>query len=219
MVMSELNRNVLPPTGPHAEIQSVYVIDDDLDLRSSLQFLLSTWGITVAAFADAPAFLKSVADLAPAPVILDVRMPSVDGMQLFSELIERNIDWPVIFLTGHGELAVAVSALKLGAVDFLEKPVAAADLQICLDRAFDKLKRDQIVAAGKMAAKATWGLLTAREKEVLNGLSQGLSNKQVAFNLALSTRTVEMHRANALRRLRVRSLAEVVTIMTKQTQI
>lgn len=201
--------------GSAAARRHVHVVDDDLDIRNSLQFLLSTWDMLAVPFSDAVSFLDQVATLTPGPIIVDVRMPRMDGVQLLAELRGLDVNWPIIFLTGHGELSVAVSAFKLGAADFLEKPVSAGQLEQCVGRAFEALDRMQAIAASKAIASSLWSLLTVREREVIDGLCEGLSNKQVAFNLSISPRTVEMHRSNALRSLRVRSLAEVVTLRNK----
>jgi len=181
----------------------------------SLQFLLSTRGLEVTQFSSAVDFLEAISGLAPAPIISDVRMPRLDGLQLMSELVQRDINWPVIFLTGHGEIGVAVKALKLGATDFLEKPVAATDLDACLKRAFVNMEQVQSIASDKKSAQQQWALLSTREREVLTELCRGSSNKQVAFKLSISPRTVEMHRANALRILVVRSISEVLTIKVR----
>lgn len=190
----------------------VYVIDDDADLRDSLKFLLSTRNASVLAFTGAQDFLDIVAGLNPAPLIIDVRMPVMDGLQLLEELANRRIHWPSVFLSGHGEIAVAVRALKLGAADFLEKPVAAAELEECLTKQFLTIDRIEMSSSSRESAIYRLSSLTARETEVLTSLCQGLINKQVAHLLGLSPRTVEMHRSNALKRLNVRSLTEVLKL-------
>lgn len=190
----------------------VYVIDDDADLRDSLKFLLSTRNASVLAFEGALDFLDNAAGLNPAPLIIDVRMPVMDGLQLLKELMNRRIHWPAVFLSGHGEIAIAVQALKLGAADFLEKPVVAAELEECLNNQFMVLEKIGASSHSKENALFRLSLLTARESEVLHNLCQGLMNKQVARLLGLSARTVEMHRFNGLKRLNVKSLPEVVKL-------
>lgn len=150
--------------------------------------------------------------LAPAPLVVDVRMPRMDGLQLIEEMARREVRWPAIFLSGHGDVAVAVRALKLGAADFLEKPVVAADLEACLSRAFEKLDSQVFASHAKSSACRLWSLLTPREQTVLEHLCEGHPNKEVAFRLGISTRTVEMHRANALRQLKVKSLTDVMRL-------
>lgn len=192
--------------------RTVYVIDDDQDLRHSLQVLLSTRQISVVAFGSGLEFLDDVSSLLPAPIILDVRMPQMDGIQILRELDARQVDWPTIMLTGHGEIRVAVDALKAGAVDFLEKPVSSEVLMTALEIAFDLVaKQDGMEAMTEMAA-TPFACLTPREREVLDQLCTGRSNKQAAYILSLSPRTVEMHRANALRRLKVRTLVEAAAL-------
>lgn len=190
----------------------VYVIDDDLDLRDSLKFLLSTRNASVLTFKDALDFLDQIAVLTPAPLIIDVRMPTMDGLQLLQELANRQVRWPAVILSGHGEIPIAVQALKLGAGDFLEKPVAAAELEDCLNKQFLVLDRIGAETHYKEAALYRLSRLTVRETEVLDSLCKGLLNKEVAHLMDLSPRTVEMHRANGLKRLNVKTLPEVVSL-------
>lgn len=190
----------------------VYVIDDDADLRKSLQFLLETRHADVSSFRSASDFLQAVDDLESAPLIVDVRMPRMDGLQLLAELEKRHLLWPAIFLSGHGEVSVAVQALKLGAIDFLEKPVVAAELELCVEKAFEKLDSQSSTQQLENQAAQRWALLTPREAVVLHHICEGCSNKEVAFILGLSPRTIEMHRAKALRQLQVRSLPEVMKL-------
>jgi len=190
----------------------IYVIDDDADLRRSLHFLLETRQAVVTSFPRAADFLKVVDTLAPSPLIVDVRMPNMDGLELIAELTSRSITWPAIFLSGHGDVTVAVRALKLGAADFLEKPVVAADLDACLERAFETVDSQASASELRGQASRLWALLTPRESSVLLHLCEGHSNKQVAFVLGISPRTVEMHRANALRQLKVKSLPDVIRL-------
>jgi len=190
----------------------IYVIDDDADLRDSLKFLLSSQNASVLAFKGALVFLDNAAGLNSAPLIIDVRMPVMDGLQLLQELANRRIHWPVVFLSGHGEISIAVQALKLGAADFLEKPVVAAELEKCLKKQFLVIDKIEASIHSEESARYRLSLLTARESQVLNSLCQGLMNKQVAHLFGLSARTVEMHRANGLKRLNVKSLPEVVRL-------
>jgi two-component system response regulator FixJ len=191
----------------------VYVVDDDAEVRDSLQFLLATWDISVATYEHGTEFFADLSDLSPGLIILDLRMPEIDGFEFLSRLGERQISWPVIVLSGHGEIAAAVRALKLGAVDFLEKPVEASELESCIAAGFQTLEGQNAAEGSKARAAKLLSSLTPREREVLEQLCQGVSNKQVAFALSISPRTVEMHRANALRSLNVRSVAEVVSLI------
>lgn len=196
-----------------APVKIVYVIDDDGDLRKSLHFLLGTRDLCVSPFASGVDFLTELPELAPAPIILDIRMPRMDGTQVLAELVARNNNWPVIVLSGHGEISVAVKSLKLGAVDYLEKPVTAPRLLESIDAAFGLLDRVQALEITREEALQRIALLTPREAEVVNLLCDGRSNKQVAFDLSISPRTVEMHRANALRQLNLRTVVEAVSLL------
>jgi two-component system response regulator FixJ len=191
---------------------SVYVVDDDRDVRRSLSFMLGASEIRSHPFGSGEDFLDALPDLAPGCVLLDIRMPRMDGFHVMSELARRDIDWPVIVMTGHGEVPTAVRAMKLGAVDFIEKPFSEEALLACFDSAFTLL--DERETAGQRRRRATErvGQLTARETEVLRGLLAGESNKQLAARLGISLRTVEMHRGNMMERLEVASLAEALRL-------
>lgn len=204
----------LASDGPLKPGGMVYVIDDDSDLRRSLHFLLETRGIFVSLFASGIQFLGELNDLKPAPIILDLRMPQMDGLQVVSELSSRLIHWPVIMLSGHGNIATAVQTLQTGAIDFLEKPVSTSDLLKSINTAFERLASQSITESRRDEAAERVALLTPREVEVLEHLCKGCSNKQVAFELSISPRTVEMHRANAFRQLQVRSLVEAACVRT-----
>lgn len=188
------------------------MVDDDHDVRSSLSFMLGTGAVDSRPFADGEAFLAEVAELPPGCILLDVRMPRMDGFQVMAELEKMHIDWPIIVMTGHGEVPVAVRAMKLGAVDFIEKPFGEDLLMASLERAFLLLKDRGGKAEAKRMAKERVAQLTPREREVLQGLVGGLSNKLLARHLDISLRTVEMHRANMMDRLQVASLAEALTL-------
>lgn len=163
-------------------------------------------------FGSGEDFLSSLDELQPGCVLLDIRMPEVDGFEVMSELSRRNISWPVIVMTGHGEVPVAVRAMKLGAVDFIEKPFDEALLLASLERAFDLLKDRGEKAERKQAACDRIAQLTPRERDMLQGLMAGMANKMLARRLDISLRTVEMHRANMMDRLQVGSLAEALTL-------
>lgn len=192
--------------------RSVYIIDDESDVRRSLHFLLSTVGLVSWPFASAQDFLDNFAALEPAPILLDIRMPSVDGLQLMSVLREREVNWPVIIISAHGDIQVAVKAIKLGAIEFLEKPFEFEALDLCLHTAFMHLAENNDSFAARNVARAAFALLSPREHEVINVLMRGIPNKAAAHLLELSVRTVEMHRANALAKLQVKSIAEVIRL-------
>lgn len=211
--MTQRVRDDMISTKGHAA-RCLYVIDDDADVRKSLHFLLSASAMTVWPFAGAADFFDQLPHLTPAPILLDIRMPEIDGLEVLSMFKERGIDWPIIVMTAHGDVAIAVRAMKLGAIDFLEKPFAAALLDSVLDQAFgllDALKRSRLA---RDEARRLIGLLSSRELEIVRILSEGVANKVVAERLGISTRTVEMHRSNALVKLGLKSIAETVALMT-----
>lgn len=190
----------------------VYVIDDDSEVRRSLHFLLSTAGLVSWPFASAADFLDNLEVLEPAPILLDIRMPEIDGVQLMNILLDRGIEWPVIAMTAHGNIPVAVQTIKLGAIEFLEKPFEFEALETCLHYAFAQLAAARRTVAVRENARRLFETLSPRETEVASILMQGMSNKTAAHLLALSVRTIEMHRANALTKLEVKSIAEVVRL-------
>lgn len=192
--------------------QNVYVVDDDQDVRASIGFMLDAGDLQSHTFKGGEEFIERVGDLAPGCVLLDVRMPRMDGFQVMQALQKAQIDWPVIIMTGHGEVPVAVRAMKLGAVDFIEKPFGEDLLMASLDRAFVLLKDRGEKGESKRLADERLARLTPREREVLQGLIGGFSNKLLARHMGLSLRTVEMHRANMMDRLQVASLAEALTM-------
>lgn len=191
---------------------SVYVIDDDSDVRKSLHFLFSAHDIRVWPFAAADDFLEMLPTLLPAPILLDIRMPGIDGLQMLAMLKEREVPWPVVILTAHADVALAVRAMKLGAVDFLEKPFAPAALDAALAEAFARLGQTRHQLTEREDARRRIAQLTPRERDIVAILIEGALNKEVAHRLGLSVRTVEMHRANALAKLKVKSIAEVVRL-------
>ena len=198
----------------HSQVSGnrIYVIDDDSHVRKALFFRFSDSAITVWPYASAADFLDQLAFLSPAPILLDIRMDNIDGLQLLEILKERSVAWPVIILTAHGDVGVAVRAMKLGAIEFLEKPFAPEALDKAVAQAFGILDQTQNVLSERDQARYRIGLLTARESETLMILMQGVANKEVAHRLGLSVRTIEMHRANALNKLGVKSIAEVVQL-------
>jgi two-component system, LuxR family, response regulator FixJ len=190
----------------------VYVVDDDRDVRRSLSFMLGASDVRSHPFGSGEDFLDAIPDLQPGCILLDLRMPQVDGFHVMDELARRDIDWPVIVMTGHGEIPVAVRAMKMGAVDFIEKPFSEDALLTCFHTAFGLLDQRQASGQRRRDARDRIATLTGREMDVLKGLLAGESNKQLATRLGISLRTVEMHRANMMERLEVASLAEALTL-------
>lgn len=177
-----------------------------------LSYMLGDAQLQSRPFASGADFLAALPDLEPGCILLDVRMPDMDGLAVMAELGARGIDWPVIFMTGHGEVPVAVEAMKLGAIDFLQKPFAEQALLACFDRGFALLDERSADAGRRADARSRIEHLTTREREVLQGLRAGLSNKLIADRLGISLRTVEMHRGNMMDRLGVDNLAEALTL-------
>jgi two-component system, LuxR family, response regulator FixJ len=190
----------------------VHLVDDDEAIRRSAGFMLKTSGFKVSIYASGVELLKEARDLAPGCILLDVRMPEMDGLQVQEALRERGIGFPVIVMTGHGDVAVAVQAMKTGAVDFIEKPFEKAVLLSSIEEGFSRIEH-----AGRSRARAEEALvrlqaLTPREKDVLEGLVRGHPNKTIAYDLDISPRTVEIHRANLMSKLGVASLSEALRI-------
>jgi two-component system response regulator FixJ len=205
-----------PGQAPVTSTQSiVYIVDDDRDVRSSISFMLGIAGMRTRPFASGLDFIDSLEHLEPGCILLDVRMPDIDGVEVLEELAKREITWPVIIMTGHGEVSLAVQTMKLGALDFLEKPFEEDLLQTCLGRASAALAKDTGEADIRREAKVRIERLTERERDVLQGLVGGLSNKLIAHRLGISLRTAEMHRANMMHRLGVKSLADALRIASQ----
>lgn len=190
----------------------IHIVDDEDAIRRSASFMLKTAGFAVEAWTSGDAFLKEVRHAPHGCILLDVRMPGMDGLEVQQVLNERGVTMPVIVLTGHGDIAIAVRAIKAGAVDFIEKPFEKTVLMGAITAAFDRIDRAHTTAARAAAAAVIIGSLTAREREVLVGLAQGLPNKTIAFDLDISPRTVEVHRANIMTKLQARSLSDALRI-------
>ncbi|HXH15816.1 MAG TPA: response regulator [Sphingomonas sp.] len=195
-----------------ADLRMVHVVDDDEAIRRAVGFTLRTAGFGVSAWDSGVAFLRKAKSVATGCVLLDVRMPGMDGLAVQRELASQGIDMPVIVLTGHGDVATAVEAMRAGAVDFLEKPFEKAQLMRALAMGFDRLdRRDEDVASAREAAVRI-AALTPRERDVLHGLATGKPNKTIAYGLGISTRTVEVHRAKLMGKLHVHSLSDALRI-------
>lgn len=190
----------------------VHIIDDEDAIRRSASFMLKTSGYTVETWPNGVAFLKEVRHVEEGCILLDVRMPEMDGLEVQQALNERGITMPVIVLTGHGDVTIAVRAMKGGAVDFLEKPFEKAVLISAIEAAFGRLASAGSQAARAAEAEIVLGALTPRERDVLEGLAKGLPNKTIAYDLGISPRTVEVHRANLMSKLEVRSLSDALRI-------
>ena len=188
----------------------VYIVDDDEAVRESLSALLETKSYTVRTFALAREFLAAAPTLRPGCLIADIRMPEMDGLELQQELAARSFRFPLIVITGHGDVPLAVRAMKAGAIDFIEKPFAADAIMASIESSLGRLAGTGDGDPLAAVAAARLGFLSPREREVLQGLLAGLPNKSIAYDLAISPRTVEVHRARIMDKLQVRSLSELV---------
>jgi FixJ family two-component response regulator len=198
--------------GLRLNMRHVYIVDDDRDVRCSLSFMLRAADFEPRPFDSGTDFLASVGELPPGCVLLDIRMPTPDGFGVMAELARRGVQWPVIVITGHSDIEIAVKAMKRGAVDFLEKPVDGEILLAALERGFLMLRESGETAGRRRAAHERISGLSPRETEVLRGLMLGRSNKILARQLDISLRTVEMHRANMIERLGVKTLPEALRL-------
>jgi FixJ family two-component response regulator len=195
---------------PENEAQpAVFVIDDDKSLREALERLFRLVGLHAESFATAADFLKSKLPDVPTCLVLDVRLPGISGLDFQAELAKANIKIPVIFMTGHGDIPMAVEAMKAGAVEFLPKPFRDQDM---LDAVHLALERDRIRRQAERAnaeLRTNFENLSAREREVMTGVTAGLMNKQIAAQLGLAEITVKLHRSSAMRKMNARSVAEL----------
>lgn len=190
----------------------VHLVDDEESIRKSAGFMLKTSGFAVQTYASGIAFLKAVKTAEPGCILLDVRMPGMDGLEVQEVLAERGVTMPVIVLTGHGDVGIAVRVMKAGAVDFLEKPFEKTALLASIGVAFSRLDKSDARSLREAEARVRVAVLTPREREVLIGLANGFPNKTIAYDLDISTRTVEVHRANLMTKLEVHSLSDALRI-------
>lgn len=195
--------------------KTIYVIDDDPAMRDSLDFLLGAAGFDVRVFDSASSFLSVQADLSFGCVVSDIRMPGIDGMDLLRRLRTSSSPLPVIVMTGHGDIPLAVEAIKLGAIDFIEKPFEDERLieilQTALQNADELVKADTV--AKDIASRVA--RLSERERQVMDGLIAGLSNKLIAREHNISPRTIEVYRANVMTKMQARSLSELIRLAVR----
>lgn len=189
---------------------TVFVVDDDEAVRESLAAILEAQGFNAIPFASAEAFLLGYA---PAPVgcaVIDLRMPGMDGLTLLEHMRAKGLQLPVVVVTGHGDVALAVRAMKAGALDFLEKPYTNAVLLEAVRRGLDTARAGTLGQVDRSDVRARLETLTARERDVLRQLVIGNPNKVIAFHLDISPRTVEIHRANVMKKMNAESLSHLV---------
>lgn len=194
------------------ELRLVHLVDDDEAIRRSVGFMLKTSGFHVRNYESGVELLKGVPNLQPGCILLDIRMPGMDGLEVQASLKEKGVTLPVIIMTGHGDVSLAVQAMKAGAIDFIEKPFEKAVLLSAIEHGVERLKQSAANHERADEAAVRLQVLTPREREVLEGLAKGLPNKTIAYDLGISPRTVEIHRANVMSKLAVRSLSEALRI-------
>ena len=190
----------------------IHIVDDEDSIRRSVGFMLKTSGYQVETWTSGHAFLKDVRHAEHGCILLDVRMPEVDGLEVQRTLAERGVTMPIVIMTGHGDVSIAIRAMKAGAVDFLEKPFEKDALIAAIEEAFQRIADATNASTRAADAIVLLGGLTARERDVLEGLAKGLPNKTIAYDLGISPRTVEVHRANLMTKLDVRSLSDALRI-------
>ena len=192
--------------------RTIHIVDDDEAIRQSVGFMLRRAGHFVETYSSGIAFLKATTRATQGCVLLDVRMPEIDGLEVQARLGAQGIMLPVIMLTGHGDVTLAVRAVKAGAIEFLEKPFERSVLLQAIDEALDQARRNDRSHLAASEAVVCLAALTAREHDVLDGMVLGRPNKLIAFDLGIATRTVEVHRANLIKKLSARSLSDVLRI-------
>jgi len=201
-------RKPLPPPAELAPI--VYVVDDDASVRAALEDLLASMGLQVRAFASTQAFLDHPRDDAPACLVLDVRMPGQSGLDFHRSMADLGLQLPVVFITGHGDIAMGVNAIKAGAIEFLTKPFRDQELLDAIHKgiALDRERRREGEALGELQAR--WQTLSPGERDVVDGVVRGRLNKQIAADLGVSEITVKVRRAQVMRKMEARTLVDLV---------
>ena len=194
---------------------TVFVIDDDAAIREALQSLLRSVGLRVTTFASAPEFLTSRRPDAPACLVLDVRLPGLSGLDLQRELAAAEIDLPIIFITGHGDIPMTVRAMKAGAVEFLTKPFRDQDLLDAIVQALERDRAARAQRAGLAELHERYAQLTPREREVMGLVVSGLLNKQIAAELGISEITIKVHRGQVMQKMGAESVTDLVRMADK----
>lgn len=192
--------------------RTIHIVDDDEAIRQSVSFMLRKAGHHVETYASGTEFLKTATRETQGCVLLDVRMPEIDGLEVQARLARQGIMLPVIMLTGHGDVTLAVRAVKAGAIEFLEKPFERTALLQAIGEALNQAGRNDRIQLAGAEAVVRLAALTARERDVLDGMVLGRPNKLIAYDLGIATRTVEVHRANLMEKLCARSLSDVLRI-------
>ncbi|MBV1692322.1 response regulator [Novosphingobium sp. G106] len=190
----------------------VYVVDDDRDFRVSVVTLLSAGGVQVRPFAESHDLLREIDELPPGFILLDIRMPCIGGIDLLAMLRERDCHWPVAIMTAHGEIPLAVQAMRLGAIDFLEKPFTVEALDEVLRVAFEKLPDTVVKSQHRKAGHRIFSSLSPRQKQVFTGVIEGLTSKEMAIRYGISYRTVQSYRIDMMNKLGAKNLVDLLEI-------
>lgn len=204
-----------PTPSPDLYPPLVRIVDDEESVRRSASFTLRVAGFNAVTYESARDFLDRDDLRHPGCVVLDVRMPEMSGLELQQEMLRRGIDLPILFLTGHGDVGMAVSALKLGADDFCEKPIEPAKLREAVNRMTERNIAERRHAIRVEGMRAKYETLTEREKEILRRVALDQMNKQIAIDLDIQEHTVKIHRSNACKKLEVRSALEIHHFLTE----
>ena len=191
---------------------TIFIVDDDAAVRDSLEALLDAEGFAVEAFDSAKSFLNGFKPRDVCCLIADIRMPDMDGLELQEEILRRGLGLPVIIVTGHGDVPLAVRAMKAGAVDFIEKPFDDEALRSSIARALEQSRRSRGESAAAQEAETRIAQLTVREREVMEHLVAGRPNKVIAHRMDISPRTVEVHRGRVMEKMQARSLSDLVRL-------
>ena len=197
---------------------TVFIVDDEDAVGDSIALLLRSVGLRSKVFNDPRAFLNEYRPDQPGCLILDVRMPKMSGLELQQEFSRRNYTLPVIFITGHGDVPMAVEAMRAGALDFLQKPFKDDELIRRVQKALEQDTQERALLKQREALRQRWAELTAREREVADRIVDGQANKVVALELAISERTVELHRAHVMQKMGARALAQLVQMVLSLRQ-
>jgi two-component system, LuxR family, response regulator FixJ len=205
------NANTVRPT--------IFIVDDDSAVRDALKLLLRSVGQAVETYGSAPEFLDTYSPDRPGCLVLDIRMPGMSGLELQQKLNERHSILPIIFITGHGDVPMAVEAMQAGAVDFIQKPFRDQDLIDRINQALEKDGNNRAALGERNDIRRRLETLTPREREVLDLVVHGKANKVIAGDLKLSQRTVEIHRARVMEKMQASSLAHLVRMVLEVEQV
>ena len=198
----------------NATMPAVFVVDDDDAVRDSLRELLDSVGLEAETFASARDFLDAYDPPRPGCLVLDIRMPGMSGLELQERLNERDVNLPIVFITGHGDVPMAVEAMKRGAVDFIQKPFRDQELLDRINLALEHNRERRDTEAARHIIADRIETLTPREREIMEMVVEGKANKVIAIDLGLSQRTVEVHRARVMDKMKARTLADLVRMST-----